>query len=386
MSCKFKPLLAVACEDITTLKYPVSSTLKSEGSFSRDALVTTNLGMIPIGEIVDKRLKVKALSYNEKTGLLEFKRVTNYFNSGSKTGMTFKGSKVTENHKFYTKDGWAEYWNTDHVSVLDNKYAQSVLTGMLLGDSCPSVEKRYDSYTIRLTWSVSENDESFGDAKSSLFQGIGNVSKGARVSGFGSKMFYYTTTPLSQRGFEFWHLHNMDFNNLSEFGKRKKKLELQDLRYFDDLSLAIWYFDDGSLAYNNGNKNTPKISFSIPRYSEDSWSTFKQLFKTKYAVEPNIARYGKDVKMSFTSSESVYLLYRIARAASGMLPRKFPEDLRFGVVPDSIGNIGMKYEGFSKQRERSEFNFTAYGIEVEDNHNYFCNGTLVHNCRAKIDL
>lgn len=374
---KFRPLLEVACDDITKLNHPAYCSIKIDGCFSRNALVTTNLGLIPIGEIVDKRLKVKALSYNEETKSLEFKRVVNYFNNGAKTGLSFKGSKVTENHKFYTKDGWVEYGKTDHVSVLDNSYAQSILTGMLLGDSCPSVEKRYDAYAIRLTWAVSEGDESFGDLKAGLFSRIGNVSKSKRVSGFGSRMLAYTTTPLNQKGFEFWYLHDMDFNNLSGFCKRKKKLETKDLKYFDDISLALWYFDDGSFSYNNGNKETPRITFSIPRYSEESWVTFKQLFRTKYAVEPHISRYGKDVKMSFTSADSVYLLYRMARVASGMLPRKFPEDLRFGVIPEPINPISLKYEGFVKERTNKGVGFMAYDIEVEDNHNYFCNGTLV---------
>ena len=95
---KFRPLLEVACDDITKLNHPAYCSIKIDGCFSRNALVTTNLGLIPIGEIVDKRLKVKALSYNEETKSLEFKRVVNYFNNGAKTGLSFKGSKVTENH------------------------------------------------------------------------------------------------------------------------------------------------------------------------------------------------------------------------------------------------------------------------------------------------
>ena len=34
----------------------------------------------------------------------------------------------------------------------------------------------------------------------------------------------------------------------------------------------------------------------------------------------------------------------------------------------------------SKEIE-SEINFLAYDIEVEDNHNYFANDVLVHNCK-----
>lgn len=379
-----RPMLAVAIEDTSKIKYPVWASIKLDGCFSRSALVTTNKGLIPIGEIVDKRLNLKALSYNEATGKLEFKKIVNYFNNGTKTGMTFKGDKVTNNHKFYVNGEWSNYEDIDGVSVLDNSYAQSVLIGMLLGDSCPSVEKRRDSFTIRLTWSVTDGDLDFGETKADLFRQIVGVSQSNRVSGFGSEMKVFTTSPLNGKGFEFWHLHNMGIDS-NGFCKRKVDLELKDIApNFTDLSLAIWYFDDGTLSFNNGNEDTPRIHFSIPRYSEKTQETFKRLFKHKYGVVPTIARYGKDVKMSFSSADSVYLLYRMARVASGMLPRKFPKDMQYGIIPKPISEIGLKFEQF--QRERGEVNtgFIAYDIEVEDNHNYFCNGALVHNCRAMV--
>ena len=382
-----KPMLAhtINEEDIQNIKFPVLVSKKLDGCFSGEALVTTNKGLIPIRDIVNNKMNVKALSFNEKTGMLEFKKVVNYFDNGIKSGMTFKGSKATKNHKFYVQGEWIDYADTEYISVLDNGYAQSILIGMLLGDSCPSIEKRYDSYAIRLSWSTSESDYDFGNKKAELFRLVGGVSESKRVSGFGSNMKVFTTSQLNGKGFEFWHTHRLDASDIDNFGKRKKDLNLGDISTnFTDLSLAIWYFDDGTLTFNNGNENTPRIHFSIPRYSEDTQEMFKKLFKHKYGVTPTIASYGRDVKMSFSSADSVYLLYRMARVASGLMPRKFPKDMQFGIIPDPIAPIGLKLEGFERERTEPSSNFRAYDIEVEDNHNYFCNGALVHNCRAVV--
>lgn len=69
----FKPMLAVACDDLTKVVYPVYVSEKIDGCFSYDALITTNKGLVKIGDIVDKKLKLKALSYNQSKGTLEFK-------------------------------------------------------------------------------------------------------------------------------------------------------------------------------------------------------------------------------------------------------------------------------------------------------------------------
>ena len=63
------------------------------------------------------------------------------------------------------------------------------------------------------------------------------------------------------------------------------------------------------------------------------------------------------------------------------LPRKFPENLRFNAIPDAFNMPELKIIKSVVGKE-CEARFTAYDIEVEDNHSYFANGVLVHNCRA----
>ena len=103
------------------------------------------------------------------------------------------------------------------------------------------------------------------------------------------------------------------------------------------------------------------------------------MFLNKYGVTPVIAKYGKDVRMSFTSAESVYLLWRMSNVAGGLLPRKFPESMQTDILPDRIQKVTLKKIPSVIGNETSSA-FISYDIEVEDNHNYFCNGLLVHNC------
>ena len=48
----------------------------------------------------------------------------------------------------------------------------------------------------------------------------------------------------------------------------KKNLTSKDLLKFNDVSLSIWYLDDGHLQYNNGNLDTTDFFFDVSRYSE----------------------------------------------------------------------------------------------------------------------
>ena len=379
-----KPFLC--CDaDINKIQFPVlvlpkiaSSNLN--GCFSRNAMVITNLGLLPIGDIVDKKLQVKALSYNESTGDLEFKRVVNYFNNGSKRGLSFRGDNVTADHEVFDGDTWVRADTATENCIIDNTYSMSVFIGMLLGDSVLSIEKREGGKgAYRLTWSNTEKDIEYGHRKADLFSDVANVNTRGFKSGYGSNCINFCTSKLNELGFEPWVMYNT--NPYKEnYTKRKVDLEHKDIaKWFTDLSLAIWYLDDGYLAYNNGNRATPRIHFSIARYSEKSQETFKRLFLNKYGVTPVIAKYGKDVRMSFTSAESVYLLWRMSNVAGGLLPRKFPESMQTDILPDRIQKVTLKKIPSVIGNETSSA-FISYDIEVEDNHNYFCNGLLVHKC------
>jgi hypothetical protein len=108
----FKPMLANKWEDyVDKIKFPIFSQPKLDGCLSFDTLVTTDQGNIPIGEIVEKELDCKVLSYNTTTSKQEWKSILNRMKDGEDINEKYtqwylveteSGSlKVTGNHRVY---------------------------------------------------------------------------------------------------------------------------------------------------------------------------------------------------------------------------------------------------------------------------------------------
>lgn len=373
----------LACDaDIDKMKFPCWGFPKIDGCFSGDTLVLTNIGNIPIRDIVNNKLKLKVISYNENTKQLEEKKITNWFDNGTKQGLNFRSSYVTKNHKMFNGIGWEKAGNYPDSVVIDDDALAGFVVGMLLGDTSLVVERRDRGFGgARLKWRNSLNDKSYGDFKAKLLSKVTSVTMKQEVSGYGKDVVTYTTKKINHLGACLWNLHLTATN--SSIGKRKEDLTSRDLLKFNDVSLAIWYLDDGHLQYNNNNLDTPRIFLDVSRYSEKTCEMFVDFFKRKYRCSPTFSTYKNGVgkRLSFTTVDSVFLLWRMAKVCSGLLPRKFPENLRFNAVPNILDIPKLKIVK-SVVGKDSETIFTAYDIEVEDNHNYFANGILVHNCRA----
>ena len=77
------------------------------------ALINTDIGLLPLEDIVNKNLARQALSYNETKKQFEYKNITNRWNKGLKNILCIKMKsgqtlKVTPEHKFLTTEGWKE--------------------------------------------------------------------------------------------------------------------------------------------------------------------------------------------------------------------------------------------------------------------------------------
>ena len=82
----------------------------SDECFTYDTLVKTNKGNLKIGDIVEKKLKVKVLSNNIITNKLEHKKIINYWKNSPKDtllkikltdGVQYLNYELTHNHKIY---------------------------------------------------------------------------------------------------------------------------------------------------------------------------------------------------------------------------------------------------------------------------------------------
>lgn len=380
-----KPLLA--CEvDIDKINFPIYVSTKYDGCFTGGTKIWTEKGLMQIKDIVTNKLNIKVASYNEVTKKVEFKKVVGWFNNGLKPAsewLSFGEHRVTKTHKVYSNNSWVHAEEYENGGIFVNSDISSIITGMLLGDSVASIDKRYN-LSWRMSWCNSVKDEQYGDNKSLLISNLfggRNVSKKYKTSGYGVPVAYYVTPSCANLPFDVSKFYNTDKES-DNYGKRKDVLTLEDLSDFDDISLAIWFFDDGSISYNNGNIKTPRIMFSVPRYSDETHNTFKKLFKSRYNINASIVRRGKDATITFTTPDSWYLLSIIAKVGGGLCKRKIPEI--FKVSEPKPVEFFTKSSGIIGKSISGSKNFTAYDIEVEDNHNYFANGMLVHNCRALV--
>ena len=373
---------------------------KIDGCFSYGVTVITCKGLLKIGDIVENKIKCKVLSFNEETGKLEYKQIKNYFNNGEKPkGSWFnlvdngKCYGITKNHRVYTGSEWASVEDTATV-VRINPLMEGIITGMLLGDSCAAFEKRNLTLQSRPQWrlmnSTSYKDVDYGREKVKLLEGLVAFKEREFTSGYGTPQVGFTSKTCADLPYNIGLFYNLEKTDKVSYGKRVEHIDGRLLqKYFTDESLVLWYLDDGSLNFNNGNENTPRLSIEVARYSDETIKGFISLFKKKYGVTPTFSDNSKVSKVSkrldFNTRDSLYLLWRMSNAGGNLLPRKFPKGLDTRSM-EKVTSCLIKVDNTIKDTQddfiRKE-TITAYDIEVEGNHNYFANGVLVHNCRVK---
>lgn len=373
---------------------------KLDGCFSYGVTVLTCKGLLKIGDIVENKIKCKVLSFNEDTEKLEYKPIKNYFNNGEKAkGSWFnlvdngKCYGMTKNHKVYTGDEWVSVEDALKI-VKVNPTLEGILTGMLLGDSCAAFEKRHLKNQNRPQWrlmhSTAIKDIAYGRAKVSLLESLIGFKERDFTSGYGTPQVSFTSKTCADLPYNIGLFYNLDTTDAESYGKRIDHIDGRLLqKYFTDESLVIWFLDDGSLNFNNGNEDTPRIFIEVARYSDETIKGFIALFEKKYSVTPTFSDNSKDSKvskiLSFNTRDSLYLFWRMSNCGGNLLPRKFPK----GLITRDMQKVQSCLIVTDNKIKDTDDNFirkegiTAYDIEVEGNHNYFANGVLVHNCRVK---
>jgi len=382
------PMLAHPYEKYAhKVKFPCAVQPKLDGCFTRGMRVWTEKGLLPIGVIVENKLNLKVWSYNETTGKRELKRIKYHHDNGLAplsdfTRVTMEGGNpitCTKNHKFYTNNGWKEVrhlLDSDRLyGIRNTKILHGILSGMLLGDSSGVIDKRRD-LSWRLIHSVSNKDIGYGEYKKAMLESVCSFRSNTYISGYGSECTRFTSTSLTSSLFDIGIFYNTD-NQSPDFGKRVDVSEKDLFKVFTDETLAIIYFDDGSLHYNNGNDLTPRMFISVAGLSEKTRESLVKCIERKYGVIPQVGVYGKDVRLSFNTRDTLYLQYRIAKCMSGALDRK----LVMTYEPRSF-DFSEGYLPFTLSGVKGGKPLKRYDLAVEDNENYFVEGTLVHNCRA----
>jgi len=192
-------------------------------------------------------------------------------------------------------------------NIRKNLYKQQIhlIAGTLLGDTCFSIEKRGSGRSYRLVFRHTNKD--YFDYKVKLLSLEGKINP--ITTGYGSNGFEFRSTALTNSNFpvkKFYYTGHMN-----PYGR--KFLKYKDLSKFINLdALAMWIADDGSLEYNNGNKNTPRLSLHTQNSNARQIKEYIKLFKRKYQCQPSIYK-DKRVKtfgnfLTFNTKDTLFLL------------------------------------------------------------------------------
>ena len=390
----------VSLKDAGVMKNLYYASRKLNGCLHEDSLILTNKGYKKLGTIVDEKLPLEVLSLDEKTLTVQFKKILNYFDNGKSNSTDWVKLKTknkeilcTKDHKIFTSSGWkrADHLDLKSDLIFQNNQSNlnSLILGTVLGDSCFSIEKRNISngkWVLNkkaLSWRMlfSHVNEELYNFKATLFNLPFKKTK--RVSGYGSPIFAYTSTALSKSNFPIQELYDVDFKS-DNFGRRKVISLEYLLSNFSLDSLSLWIADDGSMRFNNGNKDTPVLSLATMGYSEEQNLIFQSMFEILFKIKPTLVLHKASKTpgyfLNFKTKDTLYIL--------SLLKNKHCKGAEYKYYFPTEGYLELEladnFVPFEIQYFNGTENFRKLDIEVQDNHNYFANDILVHNCRCFI--
>lgn len=362
-----------------------------------DTKIITDHGVLRIADIVNKNLDVKVKSYNHITGEIEYKPINSYQKYKNNEDLleieypyrshSFRKNRIrcSLDHKFYVNGEYIEAKNLkigDSINMQMNCYGDEVIQiiyGMLLGDSSIYNDKRCKSNNVRISTSQGEAQLDYLKLKQHIF-GEDNFSIHKCKSGYCDNAVYKGDLIVDA------NITNHIMQDCYIDGK--KTITKDMLNKITPLSLAFWYLDDGSIKHRSkDDKLSPNIILSTCGFTEEENQILVEMLKNKFGVESNLRREKDKYWSIYITVESTKIFLDLIKdyIPTCMKYKTLVEyenlpcvlnDMQFGrkemLVPVPITNIKV-YDG-----SRNYDNI--YDIEVADNHNFFANNILTHNC------
>jgi superfamily II DNA or RNA helicase len=359
-----------------------------------------------IGRIVSKKMPVRVLSWNPSTGLVEPKTVTNWFRNPLIAGkrkdlrrVSFRYSgnvRVTGSHEFHTPSGKTPVYKLrvgspvfHYTTKIPSETQWQVLLGSLLGDSSIANPNRNLS---GMSFGHCEKQRDLLAFKHGVLSSLGvseinwGINRGYPKKDGTEKLHGRFTLDGNPSLSQF-----IDSADIRREGKKRVTTEWLDR--IGPLGMAVWYADDGSLNSHINNDGTTSyyVNISTHGFTREDHEVMVGWLRWRWGIRAEVK-----TARATGSGRKTYSYLHLNRDASelffallpGSIPGveyKFPvgmslvdvaSDLSpgWGLVEDSITGL----DRWSPQPNHKY----VYDIEVEGNHNYFANGTLVSNCTA----
>lgn len=370
-----------------------------ERCLTGDTKIDTDIGRIRLGSIVNKKLKVKVKSYNTEENKVEYKEILEYQRLKTKEDMLrisfpFKNNTNRLNtitcsldHKFYTDGGYAEAQDLKVNNIIyniDTVYGEEALPfiyGMVLGDTHLFLDNRLSKNncindSIRINFTQGEKQLDYLKFKQQLFgKDFFKIREGK--SGYSDNKIYQANLHLDKSISETLKkvcVKDRKFHVTEEFAGR-----------LTPISLAFWYMDDGCLRHKNSDKASPRINIYSCSLSKEENEILVSTLNNKFGIECNVVKEK--------SYWAIYISTKGTKKFLSLITKYMHPSMRYKTLKDLESELFIikdlvfkKSEGLlaTKIKEISlikNYNKSIYDITVKDNHNFFANRVLTHNCQ-----
>lgn len=355
--------------------------------------VLTESGWEYIGKIVEQKLPVRVYSRDPTTGRLELKRVTRWLKkprpntlvkivaSRSGSSRSARVVRCTSEHKILTPSGYRAAGSLspgDRVIVRGralSAHQRSVVVGSLFGDGSLSRGKSRNS--PQFTFMNGEAQKSYLEYKRAVFGDLaGSMSEAPSGYEGGRPVHRFNIQALD----ELLDLRDMMVPNGKHGSGRQRWSPTDDLlALVDEVALAFWFADNGSVRKRRGQKSYALLH--TERFSYEANVRIAAYIQSRFGVVPRIQNAGRGLFL---------LRFRVgdSRALFDIIRPHVPECMS-GKVPGAFGCLPTLPEPSdtceavvrSVAVEASSGNYhSVYDIEVADHHNYVAGNIVVSNC------
>jgi len=350
--------------------------------------VETEDGLMCISVIVNNRISIKVKSFNEETNKIEYKNITNWFKNTPKP--VYKLAFETPgrlyaagNHKVYISSGkLAEIKNLNigdkvlRLCLKPSYWQKQLIYGSLLGDMCimrnmSRAKQRFNNCSVRFKVSHSAKQKEYVHHKYDVLKSF--VKTPPKEVNNGDKLVCFTTTTST---------YFVDiFNRVVVDGA--KKINSHWLSELDWPAVAYWFCDDGSCSHHickNG-KISRNIMFATNGFSYDENKLLvKWFYSNAIKVDIKEDKRGRGYYLYVPTSETPKLLRKITPYIPKSMIYKVHNFKSEMITLNNTLDYGLIAQKITFKELTKFLDPHTYDIEVEDNHNYFVSGTLVHNC------
>lgn len=379
-------------DDIMALKdectFLTKDSQPGEGCFGRNTRILMADGTYK--KIIDVRVGDYVKSYNTKTKEIENKKVLTVFDNGIKPFADWyhvtvnckmlctedRAFNITKTHKIFNGKSFVPIKDTNiayiYEKVPDNYRKQAIL-GILCSDGCYHVAKGKAHINIS---QLKEKSYSWMNALRGFI-----TNPYQHISGKGSTMFTYTIKRKYVDGL---------------IGDYKDGNTLDFVKIFNDLDNIGWAFvfmGDGS------SHGLGALDICLASYSYYEAEKIKDIFNNRFDTDAYLyfdkrVTHGSGATLRITRKNASKFVSCIGKYILADYRYKLRDyaDIVYADIPKYRPQYALVAKPIYSKKEESNMyravsgrykGIHAYDLEVEDNHNYFAENMLVHNCVIK---